>query len=78
LKKLVELKYVVIDLEADLAGEEAGARGFDDGEEAQSQFAAKVGKNSMEKKLDALLSLLKMLIVVSFFSSLVDIMYVFK
>lgn len=52
--------------------------GFDDGEEAQSQFAAKVGKNSMEKKLDALLSLLKMLVVVLFFSSLVGIMYVLK
>jgi len=77
LKKMVELKYVVIDLEAGLTGEE-GAGGFADGEEAQSQFAAKVGKNNMEKKLDALLSLLKMLIAILFFNSVCGIMYLFK
>ena len=56
LKKLVELKFVVIDLEAGLGAEEVEeARGFDE-EEAQSKCA---GKNSMEAKMDALISFLR-------------------
>ena len=72
LKKLVELKFVVIDLEAGLGAEEA--RGFGE-EEAQSKCA---GNNSMEAKMDALISLLKMLILVLFVVCIVAIMYVFK
>ena len=56
LKKLVELKFVVIDLEAGLGAEVEEARGFGE-EEAQSKCA---GKNNMEAKMDALISLLKM------------------
>ena len=74
-KKLVELKFVVIDLEAGLGVEEAEeARGFGE-EEAQSKCVA---KNSMEAKMDALISLLKMLILVLFVVCIVAIMYVFK
>ena len=40
--------------------------------------AAKVGKNNMELKMDALISLLKMLILVLFCVCIVGIMYVFK
>src|SRR5579859_1315406 len=67
LKKLVELKYVVIDLEVGLAaaqGEEPGAWGFGQGEEVQSQLAGSapwLGGNAprpntihIEMKLDAL------------------------
>ena len=75
LKKLVELKFVVIDLEAGLGAEEVEeAWGFGE-EEAQSKCA---GKNSMEAKMDALISLLKMLILVLFVVCIVAIMYVFK
>ena len=75
LKKLVELKFVVIDLEAGLGVEEVEeAWGFGE-EEAQSKCA---GKNSMEAKIDALISLLKMLILVLFIVCIVAIMYVFK
>jgi hypothetical protein len=77
LKKLVELKFVVIDLEAGLRAEEVEeAGGF--GEEAQSKCAAKARKNSMEAKMDALISLLKMLILVLFVVCIVALMYVFK
>ena len=75
MKKLVELKFVVIDLEAGLGAEEVEeAWGFGE-EEAQSNCA---GKNSMEAKMDALISLLKMLILVLFVVCIVAIMYVFK
>jgi len=77
LKKLVELKFVVIDLEAGLGVEEVEveeAWGFGE-EEAQSKCA---GKNSVEAKMDALISLLKMLILVLFVVCIVAIMYVFK
>ena len=72
MKKLVELKFVVIDLEAGLGVEEAW--GFGE-EEAQSKCA---GKNSIEAKMDALISLLKMLILVLFVVCIVAIIYVFK
>ena len=56
LKKPVELKFVVIDLEAGLGAEEVEeARGFGE-KEAQSKYA---GKNSMEAKMDALISFLR-------------------
>ncbi|CAD6209737.1 unnamed protein product [Miscanthus lutarioriparius] len=75
LKKLMELKFVVIDLEAGLGAEEVEeAWGFGE-EEAQSKCA---GKNSMEAKMDALISLLKMLVLVLFVICIVAIMYVFK
>ena len=71
----MELKFVVIDLEAGLGVEEVKeARGFGE-EEAQSKCA---GKNSMEAKMDALISLLKMLILVLFVVCIVAIMYVLK
>lgn len=77
MKKLVELRYVVIDLEAGLRGQEE-CTGFGE-EEAQSKCAAKVGgKNSMELQMEALISLLKMLIVVLFVVCIVGILYVFK
>jgi hypothetical protein len=53
-KKLVELKFVVIDLEAGLGAEVEEARGFAE-EEAQSKCATKAGKNNMELKMDALI-----------------------
>ena len=75
LKKLVELKFVVIDLKAGLGAEEVEeAQGFGE-EKAQSKCAR---KNSMEAKMDALISLLKMLILVLFVVCIVAIMYVFK
>ena len=74
-KKLVELKFVVIDLEAGLGAKEVEeAQGFGE-EEAQLKCA---GKNSMKAKMDALISLLKMLILVLFVVYIVAIMYVFK
>ena len=75
LKKLVELKFVVIDIKASLGAEEVEeAWGFGE-EEAQSKCA---GKNSMEAKMDTLISLLKMLILVLFVVCIVAVMYVFK
>jgi len=74
LKKLVELKFV-IDLEAGLGAEQVEEAWRFGEEEAQSKCA---GKNSMEAKMDALISLLKMLILVLFVVCIVAIMYVFK
>ena len=71
----MELKFVVIDLEAGLGAEEVEEAWRFGEEEAQSKCA---GKNSMEPKMDALISLLKMLILVLFVVCIVAIMYVFK
>jgi cytochrome c-type biogenesis protein CcmH/NrfG len=69
--KLVELKFVVIDLEAGLGAEEVE----EDGEgEAQSKCTAKAEKNNMEAKMDAMLFLLKMLIVVLFVGGIAALM----
>lgn len=71
----MELNFVVIDLEAGLGAEEVEeAMGFGE-EEAQSKCA---GKNNMEAQMDALISLLKILILVLFVVCIVAIMYVFK
>ena len=71
----MELKFVVIDLEVGLGAEEVEeAWGFGK-EEARSKCAR---KDSMEAKIDALISLHKMLILVLFVVCIVAIMYVFK
>lgn len=78
LKKLVELKYVVIDLEAGMGGEAAvEARGFVE-EEAQSKWDVKLEKNSMELKMDAMISLLKKLFAALIVLCIVGIMFVLK
>jgi hypothetical protein len=75
LKKLVELKYVSIDLEAGLG--EAAADWLGEGE-AESQPVISKAWKGIENKLDDLISMFKMLIAVLCFSSVVGLIYVLK
>lgn len=71
LKKLVELRYVVIDLEGGGLVEEVE-------EDAQSKLVPKPGKNSIEMKIDGLIAVLKLLVGVLVCLGIVGFMYVFK
>lgn len=71
LKKLVELRYVVIDLEGGGLVEEVE-------EDAQSKLVPKPRKNSIEMKIDGLIAVLKLLVGVLVCLGIVGFMYVFK